>query len=109
MECVAKKNSGITPRQNIIKGKHKFLLGALLVHAKVLVYRQVLPPLCFAGGLPGCIWIAADRAGNCLEQIHEKTEREGDLWPWFLLLDIWLFLFLAFCSCLMEKPAKTWN
>ena len=39
-----------------------------------------------------------------------KKLNEGDLWPWFLLLDIWLFFYsLLFVPALWKKPAKTWN
>ena len=35
-----------------------------------------------------------------------KKLNEGDLWPWFLLLDIWLFFIPCFCSCLMEEACQ---
>ncbi|MEP7239123.1 MAG: glycosyl transferase family 2, partial [Ferruginibacter sp.] len=35
---------------------------------------------------------------------------ETDLWPWFIFLDIWLFIYnLLFVPALWKKAKKTWN
>ncbi|HSU27036.1 MAG TPA: glycosyltransferase [Chitinophagaceae bacterium] len=35
---------------------------------------------------------------------------EGDLWPWFLFLDMWMFFYyIIFASSLWKKPKQTWN
>ena len=95
MECVAKTKFRHYTTSKYYKGKHKFL-RALLVHASAGLPAGVAAALFYCWwACPGCIWIAADRAGNCLEQIHEKLN-EGDLWPWFLLLDICCFYSFAF-------------
>ncbi len=40
-----------------------------------------------------------------MEKLNEK-----DLWPWWWLLDIWMFVYyLIFAPALWKKPRKTWN
>ena len=39
-----------------------------------------------------------------------KKLNESDLWPWFLLLDIWMFFYyIIFAPALWKKPRATWN
>lgn len=45
--------------------------------------------------------------------IYYKTMeklQESDLWPWWWLLDIWMFFYYCiFAPALWKKPARTWN
>jgi hypothetical protein len=35
---------------------------------------------------------------------------EKDLWPWFIVLDMWMFFYyLLFFPALWRRPAKSWN
>jgi hypothetical protein len=35
---------------------------------------------------------------------------ESDLWPWFLLLDMWMFFYyLIFAPALWRRPTRSWN
>jgi glycosyltransferase involved in cell wall biosynthesis len=39
-----------------------------------------------------------------------KKLNESDLWPWFLLLDIWMFFYyIIFAPSLWKKPRANWN
>jgi hypothetical protein len=39
-----------------------------------------------------------------------KKMGEEDLWPWFILFDIWLFFYyIIFAPALWKKPGKNWN
>ena len=39
-----------------------------------------------------------------------KKLNEKDLWPWFLLLDIWMFFYyIIFARRLWQKPQRSWN
>jgi hypothetical protein len=39
-----------------------------------------------------------------------KKMDEKDLWPWFILLDIWMFFYyLIFAPALWKKPRKRWS
>lgn len=92
------------------RGKHKFLLG-LYSLTQVLVY-----PVGIAAALLYCWWLTLAVFGLRLivqAIVWNKSMKklnEGDLWPWFLLLDIWMFFYsLLFVPALWKKPAKTWN
>ena len=38
-----------------------------------------------------------------------KKMGESDLWPWFLVLDMWMFIYyLIFAPALWRKPARQW-
>jgi hypothetical protein len=39
-----------------------------------------------------------------------KKLNESDLFPWFLLLDLWMFLYqVLFIPALFKKPQQNWN
>jgi glycosyltransferase involved in cell wall biosynthesis len=39
-----------------------------------------------------------------------KKMGEKDLWPWFIALDIWMFLYyIVFASALWKKPKRNWT
>jgi glycosyltransferase involved in cell wall biosynthesis len=92
------------------KRKHKFWLG-LYSLSQVLVYPLFIAALLFYNW-----WLAlAVLAVRMLVQgfIWYKSMRklnEADLWPYFILLDIWmLFYNLLFIPALIRKPAKSWD
>ncbi|MEP7318654.1 MAG: glycosyltransferase [Panacibacter sp.] len=92
------------------KGKHKFWLG-LYSFTQMLVY-----PLCIAAILLYVWWLALAVFGlrlivqgiiwhRCMKKLNE-----ADLWPYFILLDIWMFFYyLLYAPALFKKPAKNWN
>jgi len=92
------------------KAKHKFWLG-LYSLSQVLVYPLFIAALLFYNWwlalavlgvrmiVQGVIWYKSMRKLN-----------EADLWPYFILLDIWmLFYNLLFIPALIRKPAKSWD
>lgn len=92
------------------KGKHKFWLG-LYSLTQVLVY-----PLAIAAAMFYVWWLALAVFGlrliiqGIVWYKSMKKLNEADLWPWFVLLDIWMvFYYLLYAPALFKKPAKTWN
>ncbi len=92
------------------KGKHKFWLG-LYSLTQVLVY-----PLAIAAAIFYVWWLALAVFGlrliiqGIVWYKSMKKLNEADLWPWFVLLDIWMvFYYLLYAPALFKKPAKTWN
>ncbi|MBL7739577.1 MAG: glycosyltransferase [Chitinophagaceae bacterium] len=92
------------------KPVHKFLLG-LYSTAQFLFYPLFIASLVFydwkwALGLltlkylvQGYIWYKA------MANMEEK-----DLWRWYILLDIWMFLYyILFIPALWRRPRRNWN
>ncbi|NNV56079.1 glycosyltransferase [Limnovirga soli] len=92
------------------KSSHKFLLGLYSV-TQMLVY-----PLGIAAAILFNWWLALAVFGlrliiqgivwyKCMHKLNE-----ADLWPYFILLDIWMFFYyLLYAPALLKKPAKNWN
>jgi glycosyltransferase involved in cell wall biosynthesis len=91
------------------KPKHKFLLG-LYSFTNALVY-----PLLLVSAVFYCWWLALAVYGvrlitlaivwfKSMDKLNEK-----DLKPYFLLLDMWMFVYyLIFVPALWTKPRKSW-
>ncbi len=92
------------------KPKHKFLLG-LYFATQFIFYPLTAVTAIFydwrlALGLFGLrlIW-----QGIVLHKSMKKMG-EGDLWPWFIFLDMWMFFYyIIFAPALWKKPSKSWN
>ncbi len=92
------------------KTSHKLLLaGYSISHA--LVY-----PLLIASAIMYCWWmaLAAFTVRLLLQAIiwykAMKKLQETDLWPAFILWDIWMFLYyFIFSAALWKKPKNNWN
>jgi len=92
------------------KPKHKFLLG-LYFSTQFLFYPSLVLAAIFydwrfALGLFGLRLL--------LQAIifHKAMKKMGeiDLWPWFILLDMWMFIYyIIFAPALWRRPAKNWN
>ena len=92
------------------KPRHKFLLGLyfisqfvfypLLVTAAILYdWRFVLALFGIRLLLQGFIFYKS------MKKLDEK-----DLWPWFILLDLWMFFYyIIFAPALWKKPKRNWN
>lgn len=92
------------------KGKHKFLLG-LYSCSFFFIYPLLAVSIIFY-----CWWLALAVFGlRLLIQaiiwfFSMKKLNEKDLWPWFLFLDIWMFIYyLIFVPALWKKPQKGWS
>ena len=91
------------------KPKHKILLGLYfatqfifypLLAATIIFYdwRFVLPVFGIRLILQGFV-------------LHRSMQKMGekDLWPWFILLDMWMFFYyIIFAPALWKKPRKGW-
>ena len=92
------------------KGKHKFLLGLYtisqflfypLLAGSALLYDWKITLILFGFRLIMQMII--------LYRSMKKLN-EADLWPWFLILDVWMFFYyLIFTPALWKKPRRAWN
>ena len=92
------------------KPKHKFLLG-LYTLAQFLFYPLLAATIVFYGWKLAVVIFALRLLiqGYVFYKSMKKME-EQDLWPWFLALDIWMFIYyIIFLPSLWKKPRKTWN
>ena len=92
------------------KSSHKFLLGLYtasfalfypLLVASVIFFDWRWPLVAFAVRLTvqAVIWNKAMKKLN-----------ETDLFPWFFLWDIWMFIYyIIFAPALWRRPKRTWN
>jgi len=92
------------------KGIHKFLLGLysvshFLFYPLVIAgffladWRLILPVLIVKLGIQAWVY------RKTMEQLDE-----ADLWPWFPLLDLWMFIYyLIFAPALLKKPKVVWK
>jgi len=92
------------------KPQHKFLLGLYtltqflfypLFISSILFYNWQLALIVFGARfiIQGLIYFFA------MKKLNEK-----DLWPMFLLLDIWMFFYyIIFARSLWQKPQRSWN
>ena len=92
------------------KPKHKFLLG-LYFGTQFLFYPMLAVTAIFydwrlALALFGIrLLLQAIVLHKAMIKMGEK-----DLWPWFILLDMWMFFYyIIFAPALWRKPGKNWN
>ncbi|MEY3538852.1 MAG: hypothetical protein RL188_269 [Bacteroidota bacterium] len=93
------------------KKKHVFLLGLYSV-SQFLVYPSLILALVFTKAYILLIGLWACRMilqGLILRGAMKKLN-ELDLWPWFILLDIWSFFYYLFTlPSVWKSPQKNWN
>ncbi len=92
------------------KPLHTFLLGLYFITQfsfyPLLVAALLFCPWPYVAALAGTklVWQAI-----VLYRAMSKLD-EKDLWPWFLILDMWMFFYyLIFFPALWRRPAKSWN
>lgn len=92
------------------KPEHKFLLGLYFV-TQFLFYPFLILAILFydwrfALIVFGC---RAITQGYILYKSMRKMD-EKDLWPWFILLDMWMFIYyIIFAPALWKRPSKSWS
>jgi glycosyltransferase involved in cell wall biosynthesis len=93
------------------KKKHVFLLG-LYSMSQFLVYPALILALVFTKEyiLISSIWaFRAILQGLVLRGAMKKLN-ELDLWPWYILFDIWsIFYYLFTLPSVWKSPQKNWN
>ena len=92
------------------KEVHKFLLG-LYAFSHFLFYPLFMVTLFFVSWKLALLvfGIRFILQGIVLFQVTNKLD-EKDLFPWYWILDAWMFFYyLVFSSALFKKPAKTWK
>ncbi|HEY6900443.1 MAG TPA: glycosyltransferase [Puia sp.] len=91
------------------KPVHKFLLGMYSV-SHVLFYPLLIVSLFFDWRLALSLFGVRFIVQGYIFQKTMKRLGEEDLFPWWWLLDIWMFLYyLIFAGTLWKKPQKAWK
>jgi len=92
------------------KPKHKFLLG---LYALTL---GLLYPFFIASAVLYIWWIPVSILGfkllvqGIILYKSMKKLNESDLWPMYILFDIWMFFYyIISASALWRKPKQNWN
>jgi glycosyltransferase involved in cell wall biosynthesis len=92
------------------KPLHKFLLGLYFI-SQFAYYPLLAAAFIFWNWQ----WVLPVAALKFLLQavvLYRSMAKldEKDLWPWFILLDMWMFFYyLIFFPALWRRPAKSWN
>jgi glycosyltransferase involved in cell wall biosynthesis len=92
------------------KPKHKFLLGLYLI-TQFLFYPLFAATIIFYDWryAIALLIVKLSVQGYIFNKAMKKME-EKDLWPWFVLLDIWMFFYyIFFAPALLKKPKRNWN
>lgn len=92
------------------KPKHKFLLG-LFAFIQFLFYPLLAMVCIFYNWQIGLLILAGKYLvqGTIFYGVLKKL-RESDLFPYFILLDIWMFFYyLIFAPSLLKKPRPVWK
>jgi glycosyltransferase involved in cell wall biosynthesis len=92
------------------KPKHKFLLG-LYVATQFLFYPLFAATIIFFDWrfAIGLFVIRLTVQGFVFYKSMSKMG-EKDLWPWFIALDLWMFLYyIVFAPALWRRPRRNWG
>ena len=92
------------------KPKHKFLLGLYFITQFLFYPMLVLTAIFYDWRIAlGLFGIRLIFQAVIFYRAMKKMD-EADLWPWFILLDMWMFLYyIIFAPALWRKPARNWN
>jgi glycosyltransferase involved in cell wall biosynthesis len=91
------------------KPLHKFLLG-LYATSHALFYPLLIISLFFDWKVALSLYGARLIVQGIVFQKSMRRLGEEDLFPWWWLLDIWMFLYyLIFSSAIWKKPRKSWK
>ena len=92
------------------KGKHRFLLGLYALSHFLFYPLFVVSLLFFDWRLAlGIFIVRLITQGWIFYKSMEKLN-EKDLWPWWWLFDLWMFIYyIIFAPALWKKPRKSWK
>ena len=92
------------------KPQHKFLLG-MYFGTQFLFYPMLIVTALFYDWKLALILFGARLLVQAFVYFRAMEKMgEKDLWPWFIFLDMWMFLYyIIFAPALWRKPARNWN
>jgi len=108
-QWIRQKNRHYTTSKHY-KAVHKFLLGTY-AFSHFTFYALFVVTLLFASWKLSLIVFAVRFAvqGIILFRVTKKLN-EKDLFPWYWILDAWMFFYyLVFSTAIFKKPKKTWK
>jgi glycosyltransferase involved in cell wall biosynthesis len=92
------------------KPKHKFLLG-LYFMTQFIFYPLFIAAVLMCNWQPVIvIWGIRLLFQAIIFYKAMKKLDEKDLWPWFILLDMWMFFYyIIFAPAIWKRPRRNWN
>jgi len=92
------------------KPKHKFLLGLYFITQFLFYPMLVITAVFYDWRLALALFGLRLLVQGVVFRKAMQKMGEKDLWPWFVLLDMWMFFYyIIFAPALWRKPARTWN
>ncbi len=92
------------------KGKHRFLLGTYAATHLLFNPLFITSLLFFDWRFALCVFLVRFFSQAMIFYKGMEKLNEKDLWPWWWLFDIWMFVYyLIFAPALWKKPRKSWN
>ena len=91
------------------KSKHKFLLGIYFVTQFIFYPLLVAAMIVYDWRYVVSIFVIRFLLQGFVLYKSMKKMGELDLWPWFMLLDMWMFFYyIIFAPALWKRPKKGW-
>ena len=91
------------------KPKHKFLLGIYFVTQFIFYPLLVAAMIVYDWRYVVSIFVIRFLLQGFVLYKSMKKMGELDLWPWFMLLDMWMFFYyIIFAPALWKRPKKGW-
>ena len=92
------------------KATHKFLLGLYSLTLFLVYPLLAVSVIFFNWWIPLAVYAVRLLVQAIVFFKGMKKLNEADLWPWFLLLDIWMFFYYFFTiPAIWKAPRKNWN
>jgi glycosyltransferase involved in cell wall biosynthesis len=92
------------------KPLHKFLLGLYSATQFLFYPLLIISAIFYSWQLSLIIFGARFLFQGIIYYLAMKNLNEKDLWPYYLLLDIWLFFYyIIFARSLWKRPQRSWN
>ena len=91
------------------KPKHKFLLGLYFITQFIFYPLLVAAMIVYDWRFVTAIFIIRFLLQGFVLYKSMKKMGEQDLWPWFIVLDMWMFFYyIIFAPALWKRPKKAW-
>jgi glycosyltransferase involved in cell wall biosynthesis len=90
--------------------KHKFLLGLYFTTQFIYYPLFAISLIAFHWPFVLAVFLVRLIIQGLIYYKSMKKLGEEDLWPWFILLDMWMFFYyIIFAPALWRKPGPNWN